>query len=162
MLTNTGMRGEFYAEFVYPDRTEVVDERNTLLNEGYDALFGNIFIMHDPLFKFGGIHLGVDVGDGTVDSPEMPTRDTNANEQEVVFVMDESDINTVVARNLVTMMAHIDGEKFSATRSMFTSATVRSKDGRVLAYKRFGGQAISSLIAVNIRWRIFIEDNYNE
>lgn len=162
MFNYSDLRGEFHAEFVYESHTDIVEENNKIVNDGYDGLLNNIFIAHDPTFTFGGISLGTDVGDGTIEHPSPPTRESSGDDQIIVYTVNSKKITTIVAQSNVVMMAHVDGNELEGNRSMFTSATIRSADGRVLAYKRFGGQAISNLLAVNIRWTIYIEDTCNE
>lgn len=162
MYNNTNMRGDFFAEFVYPTHTEVVDERNTIVRTGWDAILGNIFIEFDEDFRFDSIALGKDTGNGTIEIPEVPNVDIEPSEQEIIYEVRKEDIQMDITRDRVTLMAHIDGGVLTGDRSMFTSATIRGIDGRLFAYKRFGGQTTSDLIAINIRWTILIEDKCNE
>lgn len=147
--------------------TVVYSEGNKIAKTGFQSILEAVTNRNQYPFGFGGIFLGDDIGNGTVEVPEPPTEDIVASDQSVTYpVLSEDTFIDYPAFNKLRFTAIIDGSELQRVstdaRLMFTSASIRNSRGEIVAYKRFPGRSVSPLITLNIRWTLTIEEQCDD
>lgn len=143
--------------------TVVYSEGNKIVKTGFQSILEVVTNRNQYPFGFGGIFLGDDIGNGTVEVPEPPTEDIYASDQNVTYsVLSKDTFIDYPAFNKLRFTAIVDSSELQRmstdARLMFTSASIRNSRGEIVAYKRFPGRSVSPLITLNIRWTLTIEE----
>lgn len=108
---------------------------------------------------FYNIVLGNDVGNGTNLNPESANKNMTSATQTVVYSIPQSMITLTSSGSSVIMEATLAGNIIfpvgaNPNHHVYTSATLRTEDGRTIAYKRFGIRTLTPATGIYIKWEI--------
>lgn len=137
------------------------DEPNVYLEQGKTQILRAFVDGED--FRIDTINIGSDIGNGTIMEPEDANKYMSEANQNVVYeVPPETEFYVFYPEyNKVRFTAAISGPNVMAQyptqpNVVYTSATIRTKDGKAIAYRRFPPRTISELVSVDIIWTITI------
>lgn len=147
--------------------TMILDDKNRIVNTGFQSFLEVVSNRNQYQYGFGGIYLGDDVGNGSIDNPEPAAANMTPSDQNTIYEVLSKDIFIDhPAPNKVRFTAMVDGNELykmdSSARLMFTSASIRNSRGEIVAYRRFSGRSASPLITLSIRWTITIEEQCDD
>lgn len=135
------------------------DDQNVYLDQGKTQALRAFVDGGD--FRIKTIFIGDDVGTGTIMNPEEPNASyTEANQSIVYEVPAENEFYvTYPEYNQVRLTAAISGPNVMALyptdpNVVYTSATIRTRDDRAIAYRRFPPRTISELVSVDLIWTL--------
>ena len=138
---------------------DTFDDQNVYLEQGKTQAL-RAFV-DGGNFRIKSIYIGSDVGTGSIMEPEQPNADyTEANQDIVYEVPSENEFYvTYPAYNQVRLTAAISGPNVMALypnspNVVYTSATIRTRDERAIAYRRFPPRTISELVSVDLIWTL--------
>lgn len=112
-------------------------------------------------FRIKSIYIGDDVGTGSIMQPEQPSANYTESNQDIVYeVPFENEFYvTYPTYNQVRFTAAISGPNVMALypndpNVVYTSATIRTRDEKAIAYRRFPPRTISELVSVDLIWTL--------
>lgn len=119
----------------------------------------NPSLITGSISTFYNIVLGSDVGNGTNSNPESANKNMTSATQSVVYSIPQSMITISSSGSSVIMEATLQGSVVlpigtTPNHHIYTSATLRTEDGRTIAYKRFGIRTLTNATGIYVKWEI--------
>jgi hypothetical protein len=166
ILENMNIKGELKIVTKSNETGEILDvfeDHNVILTTGKEEILKAMTVLDTNIHRVKTLKIGNDVGaTGTVLAPDDATADLTALDlAELYEVPDSAFFITYPSVNSVRFNASLNGVDVMANypalpNIVYTSAMLETFGGVGVAYRRFPGRTISSLISVDITWTITI------
>lgn len=159
-----GMKGHFKMDVISKETGEVidtVDDHNVITVYGFSILTTRLTRDDETTGQMylDTIHLGDDVGSGTLLAPEAENDALLSSDQNVVYTVPLSDLNRVHNDSKEFVYTTVlDGDEImnslfpTEIELRYTSATMRFANGDTFSYKRFPVRSLSRLVDISITW----------
>lgn len=160
-------RPKGHIQFVYTDAQtgEVLgtdEESNIVVNEHRKIVINRIYENKND-YRVRRVKIGDDVGTGTDNDPELPTKETSGTDMNVIFeTVDNIEIN-YPDEERISFNIFFNGETImndypDSDQIGFTSIGLFSLNDWCFSYRRFPSRTITENININIIWTIYYED----
>lgn len=136
--------------------TITLDERNMIIDSGVALLPRALNPKVSVNNRLGVIKFGKDVGNGTEQQPEQPTKEMGSNIQDVVFAVPIENMHYSTTATTITLSVSMAGEDVVGNNDYlkYTSAAIYSDNGTLFAYKRFPFRMFNRWVRVKVEWTI--------
>jgi hypothetical protein len=133
-------------------------EKNVVVDTHMDIIIARLY-EDNPDYKVTKARIGTDVGSGTTVDPELPTTDTTADDQTVIYETTENVTIDYPSSRSITYNIFLNGETimnmYPGEESIsFNSLALVTTNNMAFSYRRFPERSITESTNINILWTL--------
>lgn len=160
-IKSLSIRGDIIYREIDASTNEIIKEykeHNIVVDTHMDIIIARLYD-DSPDYRVTKARIGTDVGSGTSVDPELPTKDTTADDQDVIYETTDNITIDYPSSRAITYNIFLDGETimndFPDDESIgFNSVALVTSNDMAFSYRRFPERSITEDTNINILWTL--------